>query len=322
MRYDTEFYVPADGWDSQGKRLARYCSGGGGGQQQASTTTQVNYSPEEAAARAKVQAEAERIYGATAGTIAGSPYPGSKPVPFSPETLAAQSGLMNFATGAGQQQAAQAGGYSSFLMGPAQYAESNPYLQSAMSSAIRPVTEAYTDPGGVFSQIRSNAINTGTYGSSRQAIAEGIAGRGYLSTIGDITGKMANENYQNAQRYGAQALALSPQTFQLGTQPALSAAAVGQQKEAVAQAGEDYAANSRMWSLNAPWTPLQNYANIVFGGATPGTTSTSTGMGGGGQSTFARALGGAATGAAMGSFFPGFGSVIGGGIGLLAGLLG
>jgi len=45
-----------------------------------------------------------------------------------------------------------------------------------------------------------------------------------------------------------------------------------------AQQLEDYLSNSRMWEYNAPWLPLQNYANIVFGNATP-TTTTSTDQG-------------------------------------------
>lgn len=319
MRTSTEFYVPVDGWDACGRRLARYCSGGGGGGQQSSTTTQVNYSPEEAAARAKVQEEAERIYGETAGVIAGSPYPGSKPVPFSPSTVAGQRMLTNYATGAGQQRANEAGAYSSFLLGPAQYAEANPYLQSAMQAALRPVTQAYTDPGGVLSKIRSDNLAAGMYGSSRQAISEGIAGRGYLDTIGDVASKMASDNYNQALQRGTQALALSPQTYNLGTQPATSVAAVGQQEEILKQAEEDYAAQSRMWNLNAPWTPLQNYANIVFGGATPGTTTTTQGSGAQ-QNRFGTALGGMASGAALGYMIPGVGPLIGGGLGLLSGL--
>lgn len=319
MRHGTEFYVPVDGWERQGKRLARYCSGGGGGQQ-SSTTTQVNYSPEEAAARAAVQAEAKNIYDANSNTISNSPYPGSQPVPFSPESLQAQQMLSGYATGAGAQTAGQAGGYSSFLMGPAGYAESNPYLQSATAAAIRPVTQAYTDPGGVFSQIRTGAINNGMLGGSRQGVAEGIAARGYMDTVADTSSKLAYQNYSDAMKYGTQALALSPQTFQLGTQPAISLSGVGTQKETMDQANEDYAAASRMWDLNAPWAPLQNYASIVFGGANPSTTATSN-MQGPQRSMLGGMLGGAMQGAAMGSMIPGIGPLIGGGVGLLAGLL-
>lgn len=253
-------------------------SGGGGGAPTSTTTTTQNFSPEEAAQRAAVQGEAQRVYQTTRGTIGASPYPGASPVPFSPETMQAQGMLTNWATGTGGQLAQGAGNYSNFLMGPAQYASSNPYLQSAMSAAVRPVTEAYTDPGGVLSRIRGNSINAGGYGTStRQGIAEGIAGRGYLSAIGDITSKMANENYQNATNAGVAALSAAPGTYNLGTEPAKGIAAVGTQKESLAQAQEQRAAEERLWNLNSQWTPLQNYANIVFGGSSPGTTSTAQG---------------------------------------------
>lgn len=252
--------------------------GGGGSAPTTSTSTTQNFSPEEAAQRAAVQAQAGQVYNQTKGQIAASPYPGAAPTPFSPETLAAQNTLTGYSTGAGQQLATNAGNYSNFLMGPAQYAESNPYLQSAMSAAVRPITQAYTDPGGVFSQIRGNSINAGGYGtSSRQGIAEGIAGRGYLNTVGDVTSKMANENYQGALTAGMGALTAAPNTYALGTQPAQGLAAVGTQKEALTAAGGEYGAQQRLWDLNSQWTPLQNYANIVFGGSAPGTTSTAQG---------------------------------------------
>lgn len=303
-------------WDVVSGTFRVYEKGGDGGG--TSTTVTQNFSPEEAAQRAKVQEEAARIYAQSAGQIAGAPYPGAKPSPFSQESIHAQNALTNYALGPGQQTASQAGGFSSFLMGPAQYAESNPYLQSAMSAAIRPINQAYTDPGGVLSSIRGSAMGAGGYGTStRQGIAEGVAGRGYLSTIGDVTSKMASENYQNSMKLGAQALALAPQTYDLGTRPALDISSVGTQKETMAQSMEDYAANQRMWDLNAPWAPLQNYANIVFGGSNPGTTSTSSG--GGGSNRQVSALGSAATGAAVGSAFGPWGTVIGAAGGLLLG---
>lgn len=311
-------------WDSISGQFRVFESSGGSGQQQqaptSTTTTQVNYSPEEAAQRAALMADARGIYYQTKDKIAQGGFPGSKPVDFSSETEQAQRMLAGYSTGAGAQMANQAGGFSSFLMGPAQYAEANPYLQSAMGAAVKPITQAYTDPGGVFSQIRTGAQNAGQYGGSRQGIAEGIAGREYLQTVGDVTGKMASENYQNAQKAGAQALALAPQTWNLGTNPALTLSGVGQQKEIMAQSLEDYEMQKRMWDINSQWTPLQNYANIVFGGSSPGTTTTSTGtplaqQRSGGMG----ALGGALSGAAMGSTFGPWGALIGAGAGLLMG---
>lgn len=298
-------------------------SGGGSGGPTTSTTTQQNYSPEEAAQRAQVQQEAARIYGNTASTISSSPYPGARPVGLSPESTQAQSMLGNYALGQGQQTADQAGGFSSFLMGPAADANSNPYLQSAIGAAVRPISAAYTDPNGVFSSIRTSAMQDGGQGTNtRQGIAEGIAGKGYINAVGDVSSKMAYQNYGDSMKLGAQALALAPQTYNLGTQPAMNMSTIGSQNEMAAQQQEDYAAQTRAWDLNSQWAPLQNYANIVYGGSSPGTTSVSNGALPQ-QNKSLGALGGAASGAMIGTQVggAGWGTVIGAGIGLLAGLM-
>jgi len=72
-------------------------------------------------------------------------------------------------------------------------AGNNPYLQKAMQSAIRPLTQNYQE--NVLSGITDQAVQSGQSGSSRQGIAEGIAGRGYLDRVGDITSQMAYQDY-------------------------------------------------------------------------------------------------------------------------------
>jgi hypothetical protein len=208
-----------------------------------------------------------------------------------------------------------------FGLGDVLFPETNPALRATQAAAIRPVTEAYTDPGGVFSNIRTGSMLAGGQGAStRQGIAEGVAGGRYLSTIGDISAKIASEGYAQGLDTFEKSLALAPQTFALGTQPAAVASAIGAQQEAFGQAQEDYNAAARSWALNAPWMPLQNYANIVFGGGSPGTQTVSTGAAPRSNSALT-ALGGAATGAYIGSVVPGIGTTVGAGIGLLAGLL-
>jgi hypothetical protein len=63
----------------------------------------------------------------------------------------------------------------------------------------------------------------------------------------------------------------------LSNMPVSTLFGVGAQMEGLAQEEAAYLANQNMWNLNAPWAPLQNYANIVYGGASPSTTSTSSG---------------------------------------------
>ena len=107
----------------------------------------------------------------------------------------------------------------------------------------------------------------------------------------------------------------------LNNMPVSTLSGVGAQMEGLGQEEAAYLANQNMWNLNAPWAPLQNYANIVYGGASPSTTSTSSGeavkknraMG---------ALGGAASGAAIGSAVPGIGTAVGAIAGGLLGAMG
>lgn len=80
----------------------------------------------------------------------------------------------------------------------------NPYLQGAMDAAIRPVTEQFTEQ--VLPGIKSAAMGAGQMGGSRQGIAEGIASRGYMDTIADMTAQMGSQAYGqglNAVQAGA-----------------------------------------------------------------------------------------------------------------------
>lgn len=304
-------------WDPLSRQFRVYHTGGGGSSGATTTVNQL-YSPAEAKMRAAVMGDAAQLYNKTKGSIGNAPYPGAKHVGPSAATTQGQDMLLGWAQGAGTDLANTTGGYSNWLMGDARKAESNPYLQSHIDAAIRPITQAYTDPGGAFSSIRTASIEDGP--SSRQGIAEGIMGSRYLQTIGDVSSRMAGENYENALRLGTQALALAPQTAQVGQMPAMATSAVGTQREGYTQDRQEYKADARSWEMNAPWMNLQNYANIVFGGSSPGTVTNQTGSAPQGPSRMNSALGGAAAGAIMGSIVPGVGTMVGAGVGLLAGL--
>ena len=228
-------------------------SGGGGGGG-SSTKTQQNYSPEEAARRAQIMGEAERIYNQTAQ---------QQQIGVHLANQAMEYGL----TGAMDVQ-------------------NNPYLQSAITAALRPMTQQYVDPGGVLSSIRTNATDSGQFGGVRQGVAEGIAAGRYTQNASDMAGKMASAAYDKGQDTFARTLALAPQTMGL------------------------------------PWEQLQNYANIVYGGANPSTSSVST-ADAAKKSRSQGALGGAASGAAIGTaIMPGAGTAIGAVAGGVLGALG
>lgn len=292
----------------------------GGGSSGSSTSTTQNYSPEEAARRAQVMDEAERIYNATAPSMSAASYPGEQPVPFTAPTIAAQNLAIHQA---GQQQigAHLANQAMEYGLTGAMDVQNNPYLQSAISAALRPTTQQYVEPGGVLSSIRTNATDSGQFGGVRQGVAEGIAAGRYTQNAMDMAGKMASSAYDKGQDIFSRTLALAPQTMNLNNMPVSTLSGVGAQMESMGQEEAAYLANQNMWNLNAPWAPLQNYANIVYGGANPSTTSTSTGEASR-RNRAMGALGGAASGAAIGSAIaPGIGTAIGAVGGGILGLL-
>lgn len=176
----------------------------------------------------------------------------------------------------------------------------NPYLQQAMQAAIRPIQEQWQGAGGTLAQQRAAAQNAGQVGSSRQGIAEGITNRAALQKMGDITSQMGAAAYDKGQDTYAKTLAQIPLWQKSGAEnaslynellknqaaatnqitnaaqaPGAMYSAIGAQNENLQREWSDYAANQRMWGLNAPWIPLQNYASIVYGGSAPSTSTAS-----------------------------------------------
>ena len=206
--------------------------------------------------------------------------------------LQQNAGMSNYQN----QQMAQGVNYG---MNGAMDVRNNPYLQQAMNAAIRPVTDQWQGAGGALAQQRQAAQQSGQVGSSRAGIAEGITNRAYLNKVGDITAQMGSAAYDTGQKtFGTtlsqmpawqksaaenasmqsdfvknQAQALS-QVTNAAQAPGAMYSAIGAQNENLAREYQDYYANQRMWGLNAPWVPLQNYASIVYGGSAPSTQAT------------------------------------------------
>lgn len=271
-------------WVHQRISNAKYCFGGGGGGNTTSTgtTTSVNYSPEEAARRAQVMDEAQRVYNATGGQISGSSYPGSAPAGFSPETIVSQNLAVQNAAAAQDQVRNINQGVNYGLTGAMDVAN-NPYLDKAIAAAVRPIQESYTDAGGVMSQIRTGAGQAGQTGSTRQGIAEGIAAGRMAQAQGDTAAKIASDAYNKGQETFQKTLTFAPQAMEAGMTPVNWLSSVGAQKENLGQAQLDYEANQRLWQMNAPWVPLQNYASLVYGGSAPSTSALTTSQSGGVQ---------------------------------------
>jgi len=288
-------------------RLQLSGGGGGGG---SSTQTVQNYSPEEVARRTALMDEADRLYRAS-GPL-WQTYPGSAPLTPSQSTLDAENyllGLVNTQKG----DAASLSKAVNYGLTDAMDVNNNPYLQSAITAAINPITQSYTDPGGVMSQIRQGAVQAGGVGGSRQGIAEGLAAGRYAQAIGDTTSSMLNKAYETGQDTMTKTLALAPQALQSAQLPAQTLAAVGASQEGRDLDQAAYAEQQRLWELNAPWQNLQNYANMVFGGGSSGSTSVASA--GSRPSTLMSALSGAASGQSIAQLIAGGSGWAGGPVG-------
>ena len=274
--------------------------GGGGGGTSKSVTQ--NYSPEEAARRTKVMDTAAGLYEQTKDKVSRSPYPGAAPVGFRPETQLAQRYVTDFASGDAANTVRDLNSAVRFGLSDVLDPNSNPYLQSAVRGAQQTLAQSYTDPGGVMSSIRNDARASGTYGGSRQAIAEGVAAGRY----GQQSAQLANQMYSDAYRSGlntfGQTMEFAPQALQANVIPASMLSSVGAQKENLGQSIENYLAESRSWNLNKEWAALQNYANMVFGaGGSQSTTSAQQPR----QSAFNQLASGVGLAASVASLFPG-----------------
>jgi len=133
-----------------------------------------------------------------------------------------------------------------------QAAMDNPYLQQAMQSAIRPLTQNYQE--NVLSGITDQAVQAGQSGSNRQGIAEGIAARGYMDQVGDITNQMSYQNYGDAMARQQAAINQSQGVANLGMMPA-----------SVYQQGQQM-----------PWESLTRYQQAIGAPTTLGTSTGST----------------------------------------------
>lgn len=102
----------------------------------------------------------------------------------------------------------------------------NPYFQNALSSALRPVQQQFSEQ--IMPAIRRGAVGAGQAGGSRQGIAEGIAGRGALDTMGDIATNMGNQAYGQGLQAMQAGAGIGQGLLGMGLESAGQAANIGQ----------------------------------------------------------------------------------------------
>jgi len=142
----------------------------------------------------------------------------------------------------------------------------NPYLQQAQAAAIRPLTQNFQE--NVLGGITDEFAAAGQHGSSRQGIAEGIAGREYLQQVADVGSNMAYQDYSAGQDRMGQAIDQAGNVINLGLTPS----------QIISEAGRE--------ETLAPWQKLQLQQQLI------GAPTVLGGGGGGGRGGTSSALAG------------------------------
>ncbi len=249
--------------------------------------------------------EANRLY-QSAGPLY---YPGQTVADMSPERAAALAAQAARAQGGSPLMAASAAELGKTLGGA--YLNANPYLQSAIDAASRGVTRNYQD--AVAPGIDSAFSLAGRYGSGAHVAAHDAAEKNLAAQLGDVAGNLGYQGYATERANMLNALNAVPAYAQADYGDIAQLADVGRQREALAQALIDDQIARWNFEQQMPADKLRQYAGLVQGNL-GGTTSTTQPY-----SSGAGILGGATSGAGLGSLFGPWGVGIGA---ILGGLLG
>jgi hypothetical protein len=197
-------------------------------------------------------------------------------------TLANQSdhnlGALNWATGAGNLDVGN-----------------NQYVNNQMAANTNRLYQDFNDK--TVPALRSNFVQSGQVGSSRQGIAEGLAAQGVARASADSNANIQGEAYKNGLSAYTSALAQAPQLMQAGMMPAQALATVGESQRGFEQDKIDEEISRNDFAQNEEWNRLANYMQMISGNW--GGTSTSTAPKQGG-SALQKALGGGLAGFATG----------------------
>lgn len=234
------------------------CNGGGGGQ--TSTTTQ------KADPWSGVQpyllegySRASNLYAPGQGPDL---YPNQMYVSNDPLTTQSRQMIQDYAsTQMPQDVNAVRGGYGT-LLGAADV-NNNPYLAQAASGAIRPITEQLTEQ--ILPNIRGGAVQTGQYGGSRQALAEGTAIGKAVQAMGDVTSNMYSNAYQQGLGTVGNAVGMAPQMLALSQAPAQTFGELGKLSEADAQKALQEDMYRWEFAQKQPYSQLSDYLQLLQG---------------------------------------------------------
>lgn len=249
--------------------------------------------------------------------------PNTSIVGFTPAELQAQQMALGSAQGPMQAGAQQAFDTNQFLMDPKLLDPStNPYLQAQGDAITRNMTNNLTE--SILPTLRSGATQVGgmySGGSSREGIAQGLATGKTNDALSDALVNLYGNAYNTGLSTMTQAVGQNPAVMKGLLYPSAVMSGVGAQQREMLQAQQDNQANQAWLAQMLPMLQAQQIYGLM--NTLPGGQGVSTVTGAQpGTNTGMSALGGAASGAALGSMImPGVGTAAGAGIGALLGLL-
>lgn len=234
-------------------------------------------------------------------------YSGSTISPFDPSQTAGQEMALNAAQGQ-ETLAGGAGGLTEDLLNE----DPNARRDSTIAAVERPFYQNLTEKA--LPAIRNEAVSQGGFGGSRQGIGEAQAIRDTGVAAGDAASKVATDIYGTDVRAQLQALGLLPQTQQSLLSPATTTSGVGDVRQQQAQQLLNQDVSNFNFDQYAPFLQSKEILSLLQG--IPGQQVVSTGSVPQ-PNKLTQALGGAATGATLGSVFGPAGTLVGGGAGAL-----
>lgn len=249
-------------------------------------------------------------------------YDGPTVAGFNPNDVAAQQGTLA-AAGAMGNLAAGGNAAQSFLLNPdILNPTSNPFLKAqgdALSTQIGDNFSRVIMPNLRSADVQASGMYSG--GNTKAGIAQGLAASDATKTIGSSLTDLYYKSYQSGLDAMGRAVQANPQTIAANLIAPTAIGAVGEQQRGMEQANLDAATSKYYFNQLAPMMKAQDLATLI--GTMPGGKGVSTVTGAQpASSPIKSALGGAASGAAIGSMIPGIGTVIGAGLGGLAGFFG
>jgi hypothetical protein len=239
-------------------------------------------------------------------------YGGTQVVGFNPAQRDAQNMALGAAGTQNQLAGNAAGALQQFFTPEFWNPENNTMLQGAINAATRPIMQSFREetlPG-----LRGEAVSTGNFGSSRQGIAEGVAGGRAAQAVGDTAAKLAQSTYDTNTRAVLQAAGLLPTVQDAQLAGARTTGAVGDVRQALQQARRNEDVQNFMFDQYAPFMQSQEIMRLLAG--LPGGTNVTTGTGPTTGPT--QLLGGGLAGMQLGTAL---GGPVGGGLGALGGAL-